>query len=349
LEACGQSLQEVLLIGDRATVNSKLALSYDDHQVRYLAGLEARTKAHRALLVADPDRAFQPLDATSETARYWGKSCSIPFEHEGRRATHQGLIVISGPMRRAWREARVTKLRRACRNLRVLRSKIGTPYYRSVARVQRSANAILKEAAVRKFMLQMPEADEAPPDTTTYVVQPGDWLRRIADRFGTTVSAILALNPDVSNPNRIYVGQRLRVPTEGTAFFERVNVALIALDDGGPVGCGDSIVPVEVEVEPTQTPLTAALNALFAIDEEFYGQSGLYNALHNSDLSVEGIDIEDGEATINLAGELSLAGECDDPRVAAQLRQTALQFSTVDEATFYLNGEPLDQVLGGQD
>jgi hypothetical protein len=198
-------------------------------------------------------------------------------------------------------------------------------------------------------MLQMPEADEAPPDTTTYVVQPGDWLRRIADRFGTTVSAILALNPDVSNPNRIYVGQRLRVPTEGTAFFERVNVALIALDDGGPVGCGDSIVPVEVEVEPTQTPLTAALNALFAIDEEFYGQSGLYNALHNSDLSVEGIDIEDGEATINLAGELSLAGECDDPRVAAQLRQTALQFSTVDEATFYLNGEPLDQVLGGQD
>lgn len=160
LEACGQGLQEVLVIGDRATVTSKLALIYDDEQVRYLAGLEARTKAHRALLVADPDAAFQPLDAARGVDGYWGKPCPITFEHDGRHVTHQGLIVLSGPMRHAWRKARATKLRTLRQALRGLRAKIGTPYYRSVAQVQRSANALLKQSGVGKFM-QATAAEDA--------------------------------------------------------------------------------------------------------------------------------------------------------------------------------------------
>ena len=44
-----------------------------------------------------------------------------------------------------------------------------------------------------------------------YVVQPGDTLDSIARRFGTTANALMSAN-DLTNPNLIYVGQRLNVP-----------------------------------------------------------------------------------------------------------------------------------------
>ncbi|MGC9348311.1 MAG: GerMN domain-containing protein [Anaerolineae bacterium] len=114
------------------------------------------------------------------------------------------------------------------------------------------------------------------------------------------------------------------------------------------MGCDDSVVPVEVVIEPTVAPLTAAINKLLAIDTEYYGQSGLYNALHASNLTLEGINIVQGKATIALSGELVLGGVCDNPRVEAQLEETALQYSTVSQVEILLNGEPLDQVLSGQ-
>jgi LysM repeat protein len=45
---------------------------------------------------------------------------------------------------------------------------------------------------------------------TTYVVQRGDTLNRIAARFGTTAAAIAQLN-GIANPNLIFVGQVLRI------------------------------------------------------------------------------------------------------------------------------------------
>ncbi|WP_324717209.1 LysM peptidoglycan-binding domain-containing protein [Carboxydochorda subterranea] len=52
-----------------------------------------------------------------------------------------------------------------------------------------------------------------PPGTTPYTVQPGDTLFFIAQRFGTTVSAILAANPQITNPSLIFPGQVLCVPS----------------------------------------------------------------------------------------------------------------------------------------
>jgi len=54
------------------------------------------------------------------------------------------------------------------------------------------------------------------PGGSTYIVQRGDTLRIIANRFGTTVAAILAVNPAITNPNIIYVGQRIKLPGGGT-------------------------------------------------------------------------------------------------------------------------------------
>lgn len=44
-----------------------------------------------------------------------------------------------------------------------------------------------------------------------YVVQPGDTLFIIAQRFGTTVAAITAAN-ELANPNRLSIGQELIIP-----------------------------------------------------------------------------------------------------------------------------------------
>ncbi|MBI5960140.1 MAG: LysM peptidoglycan-binding domain-containing protein [Chloroflexi bacterium] len=55
----------------------------------------------------------------------------------------------------------------------------------------------------------------AVPQGGTYTVVAGDSLYRIALKFGTTTSAIAALN-GITNPNLIYVGQVLKIPAGGT-------------------------------------------------------------------------------------------------------------------------------------
>ena len=56
-----------------------------------------------------------------------------------------------------------------------------------------------------------PPTPTPPPATTTYVVQPGDTLGKIAQQFGKTVAELTALN-NISNPNLIYAGQVLLIP-----------------------------------------------------------------------------------------------------------------------------------------
>ncbi len=144
-----------------------------------------------------------------------------------------------------------------------------------------------------------------------------------------------------------------RPPATSTPrLFTRVKIFLIAFEDNGRsgplVGCGDSAIPVERNIAPTAAPLTAALNELLSLRDQFYGQSGLYNALHQSNLQVVKVTIENGVAIIHLTGNLQLGGECDDPRVEAQLTLTALQFSTVRAVQIFLDGVPLKDRLGGR-
>ena len=56
---------------------------------------------------------------------------------------------------------------------------------------------------------------EPAQQTTTYVVQWGDTMFRIAVRFNTTVQAIAQAN-NIANPNLIFAGQTLIIPTGGT-------------------------------------------------------------------------------------------------------------------------------------
>jgi len=131
---------------------------------------------------------------------------------------------------------------------------------------------------------------------------------------------------------------------------QMVKIFMIAVDDNGqagtPVGCGDSVVPVMVEIPSTQAVLKAALQALLSTKDQFYGQSGLYNALYQSDLQLESASIDaSGKASVNLTGSLKMGGECDTPRVQAQLEHTVRQFPNVTEVNIFINGKPIADVL----
>lgn len=59
-----------------------------------------------------------------------------------------------------------------------------------------------------------PPAPEKPAVApTTYKIKSGDTLLAIARRYGTTVSALMKANPQVKDPNKIYAGRSLSIPT----------------------------------------------------------------------------------------------------------------------------------------
>jgi hypothetical protein len=128
-------------------------------------------------------------------------------------------------------------------------------------------------------------------------------------------------------------------------------VYLIVLEDKGSrgpaVGCGDSVVPLTVNLPAPSPALEGALSNLLAAGKS-YEALGFYNALANSPLKVQRIERAGGTARIYLTGYLELGGECDSPRVLAQLEQTATQFDDVDKAELYLDEKPLADLLSGK-
>lgn len=49
----------------------------------------------------------------------------------------------------------------------------------------------------------------------TYMVQQGDLLGSIAQKYGVTIAAIMAANPSLTDPSQIFVGQKLVIPAPG--------------------------------------------------------------------------------------------------------------------------------------
>lgn len=158
-----------------------------------------------------------------------------------------------------------------------------------------------------------------------------------------------------------FMSPALSVPAVRAASpTTRVKVFLVALQDAGQngqkIGCDDSIIPVDVDIPSTRTPLRDALNKLFSLKQETIppaekGGLELTNTLHASTLKVVGISLNNGTLKVTLTGELSLAGECDDPRARAQIEDTALQYSTIESqpvtgVKVFINGKPLDSFFG---
>ena len=67
--------------------------------------------------------------------------------------------------------------------------------------------------------IRLPGGGDGPapdrPGNGRYTIRSGDTLSGIASRYDTSVSRLMALNPQIHDPDRIYAGQSLRVPGGG--------------------------------------------------------------------------------------------------------------------------------------
>jgi hypothetical protein len=137
-------------------------------------------------------------------------------------------------------------------------------------------------------------------------------------------------------------------PTAGAANVTSIKITMFDVDGTTPgkhIGCGDTVVMVERNIPATAAPLSAAIREQLSIHDQFYGMSGLFNALYQSNLSFVSATIVDGHATINLSGTIRVNGVCDMPRVASQFEETALQFSTVQSVTTNVNGVEINKAM----
>lgn len=161
LEQSGKTVKGVSVVGDRANLNDELAFAYEKHDLLYLAGLRTLKAVHRDLVQDVPEAHFyaHPLTDTHGSSGYWGVPCRVPFEHEGRKIYHRGLVVLSGPMRTALRQSRAVQLKELRQNLKQLQTQIGQPHLRTLKAVQRRANTLLKASPAGKFMRAKAELD----------------------------------------------------------------------------------------------------------------------------------------------------------------------------------------------
>jgi hypothetical protein len=141
--------------------------------------------------------------------------------------------------------------------------------------------------------------------------------------------------------------------TTGTPY---VNIFMVALEDNGKsgrlIGCGDSLVGVQVKygLSRDENTAKATLEKLFAVKQQNYGESGLYNALYQSDLKVESLTVNaNKKATLNLSGKFMIGGVCDNPRFEEQIKETVLQFKNLySDVEIFINDKPLKELLSGQ-
>ena len=170
---------------------------------------------------------------------------------------------------------------------------------------------------------------------------PWQMMRRGA--LGAALALWLGLLPTLA-----VAGAAATAATQATIY-------LVALGDDGAsgerIGCGDSLVPVTVEIADGNTVeerIGLALTKLFSLRERDYGQSGLVTVLADSRLSVERVAVRDNVAAVYLSGTIALGGVCDDPRASGQIEATASQFPGVERVEIIRDGGPLTNAVGVQ-
>jgi len=88
-----------------------------------------------------------------------------------------------------------------------------------------------------------------PASADTYIVKKGDTLSALAKRFGCTVQDLASLN-SVTNPNLIYTGQAIKLPTKCSKPPERTHI----------VAKGDTLWDISKKYNTTVSKLTAINN-----------------------------------------------------------------------------------------
>ncbi|NWG34174.1 MAG: LysM peptidoglycan-binding domain-containing protein [Chloroflexi bacterium] len=82
-------------------------------------------------------------------------------------------------------------------------------------------NVIYEGQWIKVYVAPTTPPPATPPagPSEIYHVKTDDTLRKIAEKFGTTVDVLLQLNAGIANPNLIYVGQAIKVPAAATSHI----------------------------------------------------------------------------------------------------------------------------------
>ncbi len=112
------------------------------------------------------------------------------------------------------------------------------------------------------FIAMLPVVASEQRQGTVHVVQRGENLTAIANRYGTTPQAIASAN-NLVNTNLIYVGQRLTIPGSGSASTQSNSFHV--------VNRGDTLTAIAARFGTTTQALVQA-NGLASPDRIFVGQ-----------------------------------------------------------------------------
>jgi LysM repeat protein len=82
-----------------------------------------------------------------------------------------------------------------------------------------NVNLIYEGQRLTVYVTTPPPGNPPPAGGQTYYAIKGDTLRKIAAKFNTTVDAILKVNPRITNPNLIYVGQAITIPADVSTYL----------------------------------------------------------------------------------------------------------------------------------
>jgi hypothetical protein len=126
---------------------------------------------------------------------------------------------------------------------------------------------------------------------------------------------------------------------------------LIHVGTGGPVACGDNLVPIYVGARTgdTEKDVATALNKLFATPKN---SGGLYNPLADSNLRARGVDYNPSNRNVivRLGGRLvKPKTSCEIQRARAMVWATAQQFPEVQHAVIWIGGSLLGDLLAAKD
>jgi hypothetical protein len=121
---------------------------------------------------------------------------------------------------------------------------------------------------------------------------------------------------------------------------------LVALNTGGPVGCGDTLIPVYTGIPTSgdiEKDIHNALHALLKLKVKDFG--GYYNPLYNAHLNTGGVKYnpDSGNVTVNLSGSIPKPeDECEYHRVRGVLWETVRHYKKVNGVTYWIG----DKLIG---
>lgn len=102
----------------------------------------------------------------------------------------------------------------------------------------------------------------------------------------------------------------------------------------------DAVFPVEREIEKTEGVGKAALKELLKGPTDEEEDEGYFTSI-NSGVEVNGLNIENGKATVDFSSEIEdrVGGSCMVTAIKAQIKETLKQFPTVDEVEISVEGQ----------